>query len=87
MLVEDLEELVEAALQEVDQPLNQLDQDTPYCSPIRTPVQSPPHSPLKIMAHVNANQPNPPPTWKDRSPLNLATPFHDLPQAFDKNVA
>ena len=38
VLVEDLEELVEAALQEVDQPLNQLDLDSPYCSPCRTPV-------------------------------------------------
>ena len=32
MLVEDFEELVETALQEVVQPLNQLDPDTPYCS-------------------------------------------------------
>ena len=38
VLVEDLEELVEAALQEVDQPLNQLDPDTPYCSPVHTPI-------------------------------------------------
>ena len=71
-LVEDFEELVEMALQEVVQPLNQLDQDAPYCSPIH----SPPHSPLKIMANVNANQPpnppNPPPAWRARSPLNLA---------------
>ena len=40
VLVEDLEELVEAALQEVDQPLNQLDPDSPHCSPRRTPVQT-----------------------------------------------
>ena len=33
VLVEDIEELVEASLQEVDQPLNQLDPDSPYCSP------------------------------------------------------
>ena len=84
VLVEDLEELVEAALQEVDQPLNKLGLDSPYCSPCRTPPQSPPHSALKTMAHVNANQPNPPPAWKARSPLNLATPLHDLPQDFDK---
>ena len=84
MLVEDLEELVEATLQEVDQPLNKLDPDTPYCSPVHTPIQSPPHSPLKIMAHVNANQLNSPPAWKTRSPLNLAAPLHDLPQDFDK---
>ena len=79
VLVEDLEELVEAALQEVDQPLNQLGLDTPYCSPIHTPVQSPPHSPLRIMANVNTNQPNPPPTWRARSLLNLTPPLHDLP--------
>ena len=36
------------------------------------------------MAHVNANQPNPPPAWKTRSPLNLAPPLHDLPQDFEK---
>ena len=84
VLVEDLEELVEESLQEVDQPLNQLGPDTPYYSPIHTPIQSPPHSLLKIMAHVNANQPNPPPAWKARSPLNLVAPLHDLPQAFDK---
>ena len=61
-----------------------MDPESPYCSPCRTPVQSPPHSPLKIMAHVNANQPPPSPTWKVRSPLNLTPPLHDLPQAFDK---
>ena len=33
VLVEYLEELVEPALQEVDQPLDQLDPDSPYCSP------------------------------------------------------
>ena len=84
VLVEDFEELVEASLQEVVQPLNQLDPDTPYYSPVHTLVHSPPHSPLKIMAHVNANQPNPPPAWKARLPLNLAPPLHDLPQAFEK---
>ena len=31
VLVEDLEEVVEVALQEVDQPLNQLDPNSPYC--------------------------------------------------------
>ena len=55
VLVEDLKEMVEASLQEVDQPLNQLDLDSPYCSPCWTPVQSQPHSPLRIMANVNAN--------------------------------
>ena len=38
VLVEDLEELVEAALQELDQPLNRLDPGSPYCSPFHTPV-------------------------------------------------
>ena len=33
VLVEDLEELVEATLQEVVQTLDQLDPDSPYCSP------------------------------------------------------
>ena len=88
VLVGDLEELVETALQEVVQPLNQLGPDTPYCSPIHTPVHSPPHSPPRIMANVNANQSpnpaNPPPAWKARSPLNLAPPLHDLPQDFEK---
>ena len=36
------------------------------------------------MAHVNANQPNPPPAWKARSPLNLVPPLHDFPQDFEK---
>ena len=31
VLVGDIEELVEATLQEVDQPLDQLDPDSPYC--------------------------------------------------------
>ena len=88
MLVGKFEELVEIALQEFIQPMDQLDPDTPYCSPVHTPVHSPPHSPLKIMANVNANQPpkppNPPPAWRARSPLNLAPPLHDLPQAFEK---
>ena len=39
VLVEDLEELVEATLQEVDQPLNQLDPSSPYYSPFQTLVQ------------------------------------------------
>ena len=38
VLVEDLEELVEAALQEFDQYLNQLDLGSPYCSPFQTPI-------------------------------------------------
>ena len=84
VLVGHFEEQVETTLQEVVQPLNQLEPDTPYCSPVHLP----PHSPLKIMENVNANQPpnppNPPPSWKARSPLNLTPPLHDLPQAFEK---
>ena len=61
MLVEDLEELVETTLQEVIQPLNQVGPDTPYGSPLHTPI----HSPPRLMVGVNANQPpnppNPPP--------------------------
>ena len=38
MLVEDFEELVEIALQEIVQSLNQLGPDSPHCSPFRTPV-------------------------------------------------
>ena len=36
------------------------------------------------MANVNANQPPPPPTWRDRSPLNLTPLLHAMPQNFDK---
>ena len=84
VLVEYLEELVEAALQEVDQPLNQLDLDSPYYLPFQTPIQSQPHTPLRIMANVNVNQPPPPPAWRARSPLNLTPPLRDLPQYFEK---
>ena len=73
-------ELVEGVLQEFDQPLSQLGLHTPYFSF----VHSPPHCPPKMMAHLNANQPNPPPSWMARSPLNLAPTLHDLPQAFEK---
>ena len=55
MLVEDLEELVETAFQEVVQPLDQLGPDSPHCPPFQTPVQSPPHTLLRIMANVNEN--------------------------------
>ena len=85
VLVGYLEELVERALQEVVQPLNQVGPNTPYGSPINTPMPSPPHSQPRLMEGVNANQPNPPnppPAWKFRSPLNLTPPLHDLPQSF-----
>ena len=36
------------------------------------------------MTGVIVNQPNPFPAWRDRSPLNLTPPLHNLPQAFDK---
>ena len=54
MLVGDLEELVGVALQEVVQPLNQVSPNAPYYSPMRTHVPSPPHSPPRFMAGVNA---------------------------------
>ena len=61
VLVGDWEELVETALQEVVQPLNQVGPNRPYGSPIH----SPPHSPPRLMVGINANQPpnppNPPP--------------------------
>ena len=80
-MVGDWEELVETSLQEVVQPLNQVGPDTPHSSPVHTLIFSPPHSPPRLMAGVNAN---PPPAWRARSPLNLTPPLHDLPQAFDK---
>ena len=38
------------------------------------------------MANVNANQPPPPPAWRDRSPLNLTPPLHAMPQNLDKSL-
>ena len=55
VLVGDWEELVQTALQEVELPLNQEGPDTPYSSSAHTPVGSPPHSPPRLMAGVNAN--------------------------------
>ena len=37
------------------------------------------------MANVNANKPPPPPSWRDRSPLNLTPLLHAIPQNFDKS--
>ena len=61
VLVGDLEELVETTLQDMVQPLNQVGLDTPHSSLVHTPVFSPPHSPPKLMAGLNANQPPNPP--------------------------
>ena len=81
MLVGDWEELVETTLQEVVLPLNQEGPDTPHSSSAHTPIGSPPHSPPRLMAGVNANPPpnppNPPPSWRARSSLNLTPPLHD----------
>ena len=66
--------------------MNQLGPDSPHCSPFQTLVQSPPHTPLRIMANVNANQPPPPPAWRARFPLNLTPPLHAMPQNFDKSL-
>ena len=38
------------------------------------------------MANVNANQPPPPPAWRDRYPLNLTPSLHAMPQNFDKEL-
>ena len=35
------------------------------------------------MAGINVNHPNPLPAWRERSPLNLTPPLHNLPQGFD----
>src|SRR5713101_1503959 len=40
VLVGDWQELVETALQEVELPLNQIGPDTPYSSPVHTPIGS-----------------------------------------------
>ena len=88
MLVGYWEDLVEVALHEVVNTFNQVGPNTPYDSPINTHIHSPPHSPPKLIAGINTNQPpnppNPPPAWKARSPLNLIPLLHDLPQAFEK---
>ena len=59
------EELVEVALHEVVNTFNQVGPNTPYDSPINTHIRSPPHSPPKLIAGINTNQPpnppNPPP--------------------------
>ena len=34
----------------------------------------------------NPNQPNPPPAWRARTPLNLDTPLHALPQNAEKDL-
>ena len=71
VLVRDWKELVEVALQEVVQPLNQIGPDTPYRSLVNTPIHSPPHSPPRLMAGVNTNQPPNPP-----NPLPALKPDH-----------
>ena len=87
------EELVNFSLQEIVQPLDQLGPDSMVFSPFQSPLQSliqyPPQSPRTIMAGnapPNANQPNPPPSWRARTPFNLAAPLHALPQNVDKSL-
>ena len=41
--------------------MNQVGPNTPYCSPVRTPIPFPPHSPPRLMVGVNADQPPNPP--------------------------
>ena len=95
VLVGNFKELIDLSLQEIDQPLNQLGPESPYCSPLwslfQSPFQSPPQSPRRIMAedvppNPNENQPNPPPSWRDKTPFNLALALHTLPQNADKSL-
>ena len=65
-----LEELVNLSKQDIFQPLNKLGPNSPiFQSPLQSHVQSPPHTPHRIMANidpppnVNANQTNPP-AWR-----------------------
>ena len=67
-----MEELVDLSIQEIVQPLDQLDPESPVFS---VSIQSPP----RIMAG-NVNQP----AWRVRTPLNLADPLHDLPKHREK---
>ena len=34
----------------------------------------------------NSNQPNPPPAWRSKTPLNLAPSLHAFPQDVDKSL-
>ena len=74
-LGENLEELVDLSIQEIVQPLDQLDPDSRANSVFS---QSPPHCPPQIMADVNKT------TWRARTPLILAAPLHDLPKHPEK---
>ena len=51
VLVGDWQELVETALQEIELPLNQIGPDTPYSSPVHTPVGSHPTTPVVSPPH------------------------------------
>ena len=76
ILVENLEELFDLSIQDIAQPLDQLGPKSPIVhSPISSPPQSPPQTPCRIMVG-KVNQP----TWRVRTPLNLAPPLHDLPK-------
>ena len=39
-----------------------------------------------VPPNPNSNQPNPPPSWRARIPLNLAPPLHALPQNPEKSL-
>ena len=92
ILVGNFEELVNFLLQEIFQPLDQLRPDFPVFSPFRSPLKSPIQYPLQspriiMVGNVppNSNHPNPSPTWRARTPLNLVPPLHALPQNVDKS--
>ena len=55
--------------------------------PLHSHVQYPPQTPRRVIdgnVPPNPNQPNPPPAWRARTPLNLATPLHAFPQNPEK---
>ena len=39
-----------------------------------------------VHSNPNASQPNPPPSWRARTPLNLAPPLHALPPNPEKSL-
>ena len=71
ILVENLEELVDLSIQEIVHPLDQLGLESPT---VLVLCHSQPQCPPQIMDSINQ------PTWRARTPLNLAAPLHDLPK-------
>ena len=90
ILVGHLEDLVNFSIQDIVQPLDQLGPvSLVFQSPIQSPIHSPPQTPHRIMdgnVPPNPNQPNPPPAWRARTPLNLDSSLHALPQNLEKEL-